>query len=302
MPIFPKKKIIRTRNMSLKKSKIFIFYSVIWKHPFLDEFQKNELLLFFCKIQKIYYGFSRFKNIYKWKKSSIAVNVDLFLNPLNFLHFKTFILLQNKSKYLFSIHDLLKIIEKGLTNHSHFELDLFFPKNPYTNQYFSRTILYQIYFHLKYYHIHIPILFHYFFLEQFQIASFEIKYESIIIKEMIRNFVFKTPFSYSSFYFSIINMIDENNYVNKWTIHEDFPREKLVNDLRNYVYIYYLILYGKLTDNQFLFYSSFLYNALYSFWKMNPHYGKKKYNIFPLNKKMSVTFFDQALSINTKNM
>jgi hypothetical protein len=52
-------------NTPLKrKSKFQIFRDIIWKHPFLSEEEKERLLLFFCKIQRIYHAFIRLKNIW----------------------------------------------------------------------------------------------------------------------------------------------------------------------------------------------------------------------------------------------
>ena len=107
VPLFSKKnyniKCIVKRPLN---TKIQNFYSVIWINPFLSDFQKETFLLFFCKIQKIYYGFSRFIRIYKYKISNIVVNQDLFLNNLDPNHRQTFILFIHKSIYYFNIQDI----------------------------------------------------------------------------------------------------------------------------------------------------------------------------------------------------
>jgi len=50
------------------------------------------------------------------------------LNPLNIYDKNTFILIQNKSKYLFSVNDLVSIIETALSNSPNFFAEPLSPK------------------------------------------------------------------------------------------------------------------------------------------------------------------------------
>lgn len=278
-------------------TKIQIFHSIIWTNPFLSDFQKETFLLFFCKIQKIYYGFSRFIRMYKYKISNIVVNQDLFLNHLDPTHCHTCIFFIHKSIYYFNIHDIWKILEKGWSNHSYFELELIMPKNPYTNIPFTKMELYHYYFHRKKVGFTIPLLLEFLFLEDFNLSRFEIKYEHFIYKYIIHKFVFDSSTNNNDhLYRNIMEMIEDNPFTYNWEIHRDFPKEKLVEIMRNYVYIYYLIQYGKLTENQFLFMSSFLSNGLHLFWKYNPFFGKKKISF---TKSSILSFHEKHLLIKT---
>jgi len=304
-PLFPKKKqifhSIFTLSPNVKKTKIIIFYKIIWKHLYLNQSQKDALLCKFSNIQRTYHGFARLAQIYKKKYATIAVNQDLFLNPLDPHHKNTCGLLIYKSIYYFSLTDIWKLLEKGWTHHDHFDLDLSTAKNPYTNMAFSKSELYHIYFHFKKVGHKIPLLFEFMFLEHFELDAYEIKHEHYIFKYIIRKFVFNHASTENNrhLYSHIIEMIEDNPHTNKWTIHPNFPRDKLIDIMRNYVYLYYLINYGRLTTHQYTFMCSFLYNSLYLFWKFNPLFGQKKILISP---SPAFTFYDKHLAIKTNHL
>lgn len=297
MPLFSKKHVTPRLRVS---SKIYVFYSLIWKHPFLNNDQKEEFLLFFCKIQKIYYTLNHFIRICKYKKGRVVVNHDLFLNTLDPRHCNTCIFFIHKSLYYFSVTDIWKILEKGWTNHSDFDLELSMPKNPYTNMLFTKTELYHYYFHRKESGFSIPLLLEYMFLDEFNIYNFEIKNETFIYKYIIRKFVFDSSQNNQDHLFrNIMKMIEENPFTSNWKIHPDFPKERLVEIMRSYVYIYYLIMYGKLTENQLFFMSTFLNNGLNLFWKYNRIFGKKKISI---GKPGEVSFYDKYLVFKSRDL
>lgn len=291
IPLFAKYK--KTNNVFLKKTKLTIFHSKIWKNEFLNNIQKEKILSIFCKIQKTYNGFSRFIRKYKCIKSNISVNQDLFLNPLDVKHKKTCVFFIYRSMYFFNVSDIWKIVEKAWTNHKEFDLELQMAKNPYTNIEFSKTELYNYYFHLKCKGLHIPFLLEFMFQEDFELDRFEMKYESFLLKYIIRKFIFESNDSSSRLYYGVMDMIYENKYTSAWEIHNNFPREKLVSIMRPYAYLYYLILYGKLTENQFIHISSLLYNSLYLFWKFNPKFGMEK---------DPGSFYDRHLPFKTRHL
>ena len=235
--------------------------------------------------------------MYKYKISNIVVNQDLFLNRLDPNHRHTCILFIHKSIYYFHVNDIWKILEKGWSNHSYFELELTMPKNPYTNIPFSKMELYHYYFHRKKVELSIPLLLEFLFLEDFNLSNFEIKYEHFIYKYIIRKFVFDSSKHNNDHLFrKIMEMIEDNPFTCNWEIHRDFPKETLLKIMRNYVYIYYLIEYGKLTENQYLFMSSFLSNGLHLFWKYSPFFGKKKISF---TSSKNISFHDKHLLIKT---
>jgi hypothetical protein len=149
----------------------------------------------FSKAQKYYYAFLRLAHIYKFKKYELIVNCDLSLNHLDSLNQNTFTLIENRSKYLFSLHDLISIIENAISNSPLFFSEPLWPLNPYNKQSFSLSTLYNIYFKMKYSGRVISTLFHLFFLENFNIDSFNENHESHIRSHSIKKYVYCMFFS-----------------------------------------------------------------------------------------------------------
>ena len=108
--------------------------------------RENEILDYFCKIQKIYHALNKFAFIIKYKKAKIVVNTDMQLNEINETNQNVICLYQEKAKYLFKIFDLLKIINISLSNSYQFFVEPLCIKNPYNNIPFNKSTLYNIYY------------------------------------------------------------------------------------------------------------------------------------------------------------
>ena len=63
------------------KSK-FIFLDDCLNNIFYTQNMKEDILLLFCKIQKIYHSISRFTYLCQLKKANYKIMHDLFLNPI----------------------------------------------------------------------------------------------------------------------------------------------------------------------------------------------------------------------------
>jgi hypothetical protein len=92
-------------------------------------------------------------------------------------------------------------------------------------------------------------------------------------------------------------MLDEYSYSCKWAIDSDFPRDILIDVMRPYLYVYYLITYDALSEKQCGHYEITLSNALFRFYKKNRKFGRKifvpaKNNVFPPSE-FSRKFFKQ---------
>ena len=106
------------KNIISCKNK-FIFYENFINNLFL----KNKYKLFieyFYKIQKTYNALNRFAFICKFKKTNIMVKTDLCLNPININDKNILCIYHVNAKYLFSINDLIKIINNSLTSSHNF--------------------------------------------------------------------------------------------------------------------------------------------------------------------------------------
>ena len=81
-----------------------------------DKEKKEEFIDYFYKIQKTYNTISRFAYNYKYKKTKIVVNTDMGLNELIENDKNVISIIDNNSKYLFHVNDLINIINTSLTN------------------------------------------------------------------------------------------------------------------------------------------------------------------------------------------
>ena len=204
------------------------------EHIFYNNETKDNIFNIFSLAQKHYFAFLKFTNIYKFKKSKIVVNTDLMLNCIEPNNRNTFNIVENKKQYLFTLNELISIIENAISNSPHFFSKPLWPLNPYTNQKLLMSTLYNIYFKMKQSGRVISLLFHYFFLEHFNLDSFSEKHENYIRETSIHRHVFNSPYSY--LYEDIIGMLYNNFYTRVLPIHEDFPKETLVQIFRPFLY------------------------------------------------------------------
>ena len=116
------------RNKRISK---FSILKNMESNPFLNEEKREIMFSIFSKAQKIYKALSRFQHIYKYKKSPIKIDTDLYLTPISIQDKNVISICQHGYKYLFVIQDVIKIIQNSIC-HS----DSFFPepkpcKNPF---------------------------------------------------------------------------------------------------------------------------------------------------------------------------
>ena len=260
---------------------------------FLTEEQKNDFINIFCKIQKTYFLLSRFAYIYKYKKAKIVVDFDLCLNPIDFNNKNSICLLQKKYKYYFRINDLISIIDTALSNSPNFFSDPLISKNPYNNVPFNKSTLYNIYFNIREKTYIIPELIHKFFLCDFNLNKFEKEYEYLIREHAIQKYIKNSDID--SLYNSILSMIDYYNnnnnidygYNHRINIHTNFPKQKLVDIMKPYLYLYYSHKYSLVTTKK-IHSKNILYSKLNKFYMFNPMFGRQKIkiqSIFSKNKK-----------------
>ena len=96
----------------------FTFLNRTVLNMFFTEKDKEEIFYIFSKVQSAYHAFSRLANIYRFKKSELQINHDLYLNPITSQKYMT--ILQNGKKYMFTATDLINIINTALSIAPHF--------------------------------------------------------------------------------------------------------------------------------------------------------------------------------------
>ena len=212
-------------------------------NPFMSETMSQALLDDFCQLQKIYNGFARLAHIYKFKKAKVQINTDLCMNELNPKKSNVFVLFQNNLKYYFSARDLINMINSNLSHCIGFVPDMIVSKNPYNNLILNDTSLYNIYFFLRWNAYIIPELFHGFFKCNFGATTFHYNYESNIINEHTKNFIYN---SHHDTLYPIFKEMWETYHriTKKIVIDDEFPRDKLINIMKPYLHLYYISLYA----------------------------------------------------------
>jgi hypothetical protein len=310
------KKIIGIENGSiidnLYKINYIIFfqkeYSLQNKFTFLNGELNNmfntveiheKKLDYFNKIQRIYHAFSRMAYIYKYKKAKIIIETDLIMNPIDINNKYTFCLYQNNCKYLFNIHELIKIINNSIANSTHFFYNPIPVKNPYNNIIFNKSTLYNIYFFIKMNTLLTPEIFYYFFKTNFNMNKFVKEYQ-----HLLRDFSIQTYLNNSSnetLRDDINCMIDEFNCVflkieKQIIIHHEFPDNKLIEIMRPYLRLYLLSHYS-------LIYvireksKKDLIKELSNFKKFNPLFGRKMMKIGNSSNNSTTISFNMVHSL-----
>ena len=246
--------------------------------------QYNDYKNILIKSQKTYLGFSRFLQICK-QKSNPYNDTDLTLTPITNAS-NTIKIYQNKKLYVFTLFDLINIIEKSLCNCDCYFVEPLVIKNPYNNIEFTHAQLYNIYFKIKESPYVIPELFHGYFKSNFIMKLFSVEYESQIRNTYIHNKVYKTN---NNVLFEemkkMILHITRGKYKIDKKLSETSQLSEFIKIMRPY---YYLYLYGynyvdglEKTNRCY----DILKSKISELFYYNPYFGKVKMIREPITKK-----------------
>ena len=284
------------------KNKYKYFFQTIHNF-FLSKEQKDKFINFFSKVQKTYYALNRFAYLYKYNKTKIVVNTDMCLNPIHINDKNIISVCQNNNKYLFHINDLIQIIISALTHsHSFFSQPLEC-KNPYNNQPFNKSTLYNIYFFIKFKTYFHHELIHKFFENNLNITIFYNKYEYLLRDYSIENYVYKSPINI--IHKEILEMIENFNKKfneHKIVIDKDFPIEKLVHIMKPYLFLLFTSKYSMIPTRR-NFSKIYVYTKLIQFYHFNSQFGRKIIKISKIFDKSKLTFkINKTIQFNDKHI
>jgi len=264
-------------------------------HMFISPIQKKSFLNLFCAIQKIYSWLNRIVYLRKLKNTVVAVDTDLYYNTLSLSKSYVFPLHQLNTVFYFSISDIMNIIKCALFQswEDNFIVISKMPQNPYNKQYLGKHHLYNLYFHMKYkMNCVIPIYFHTWFLEDFDLSKYTKKYETMLRKLCICQFTKNAQNTNKIVAEDILDMLDEYRYICSWEIDSSFPATVLVDKFRSYLYLYYLLNYNALESSIYEQCETILEVGLKKCYEQNPLFGQKilleekKTNSFEWGKKL----------------
>ena len=244
-----------------------------FNNRFLDDKSKTNIMNIFSKSQKIYNVFSRLAYIYKIKKSTVKIEYDLYMNPIEMSNPNAILVYQERGLYMFTLSDLIRIVENAITNSPNFFSEPLEPKNPYNNVPFSLAVLYNLYYKIKSSSLLMPPTIHAYFMSGFNLVNFEMNNEDLIRKTAIHNYVTKgsTEILVSEVYDMLSTFIH-----NKIKIAEDFPEETLVEIMRPYLHLYCMYRYSPGSSSSLRNrLGSTLTHLLYDFQYEYPSFGRK---------------------------
>ena len=271
---------LRDLNIENKYKKM---YEILNGFLIKEKQKQDEFIDYYYKIQKTYNTLTRFVYNYKCKKTKIVVNTDMGLNELSVTDKNVICIIDNNSKYLFHVNDLIKIINVSLTNSYMFFAEPKSVKNPYNNLPFNKSTLYNIYFYIRYKTDYYPELFFKFFDCNFNLTKFKFLNENLLREYSIENYVYNSPSNVIEK--EIKQMIIKFNLhcerarvKNRILINEEFPTNKLVTIMKPYLFLYCKSLYSFHPQIK-KEYSDLFKLSMLRFNKFNPQFGRKKYKI-----------------------
>jgi hypothetical protein len=206
------------------------------------------------------------------------------------------VIFQDGAKYYFRIPDLINIIDQALLNHCFHFAEPLYPKNPYTNLEFSEAILLYIYEKIRHSNFKFPILLHYFYLCQFNVEDFLYEHESVLNDYHIKDYAYKS--SNNDLYEDVDMLIRLYNIPKKLHIHKDFPKKKLVDIMRPYLYLHYVYEYSISDTEKRETSLKFLKQKFDEFVKFNPKFGRKIMVRVPGKNKFMTSFNDGHINFN----
>ena len=241
---------------------------------FLSKNVKDELLHIFEKTQRTYLAFLRFSNIVRHKIKKEKIDFDLRMEPIDICSKYSISLIHSDAKYYFVLTDLVNIIQTAITHSDDMFENPLFPKNPYINLPFTKTQLYNIYFHIKAVFLNVPEWIQLFYNSDFDLELFKIENEQKLREKYIKNYV--NNGSINVLYEEVNSMISFNRRIlRRININEDFPKKELVDIFRPYLFLYIMSVDGiEGTEKKHLS-EIILRKKLGDFVTFNENFGRK---------------------------
>jgi len=269
----------------------FALLKQVLENPFLnrnDDWSKSPSITafftMFTRLQRIHFAIHRFIWNWRFKRAKIYNTEDLFMTPIANGQKGTMTILENDTKYIFLIRELLNSIQTNLSNCSHFFPDIKPCKNPYTNIPLKKSNLYNIYFKIRESAYKIPPLLEGFFQESFEIKKFARTHTFLINEEYLEQYS-KTNVSIHNISEWITEVFDTHKINLK--IHEDFPKYRLIEIMLPYIDLYNKSQYYMNTNKSERAFRT-LHHKLHQFKEFNPQFGRQKMEIkriYDSNKK-----------------
>ena len=241
------------RESLLIMDKYKVLNDNIIRNFFLPNEKKEEMIMYFGKIQKAYISMLKFVNVCKFVLiKEWDYEYDLFYNKLDeFPSRSKIVLIEQKTKYTFKLTDLLHLTCIGLTHSDNLFAIPMTPKNPFTNLPFMYHNLVNIYMGCQRNMVQIPKIFNYFYESGFDVMRLKLYYEPFLREYTIKRYY--DDMTNNDKYDSIVEILEMYKEIIPLHIHEEFPKELLIERFECVVYLnlkakYSLIPYVQTTN------------------------------------------------------
>jgi hypothetical protein len=268
-------------NETIPNKKIKSWFEFI-NNPFYNSSSKEEIWTIFNKTQKMYFILIKFMNMCKVKKMKVKVDEDLNMNKITIHPHLSIVIVQNCTKYYFTLYDLINICNSSLCYSSHFFAESYSPKNPYTNEPFHVGILLKIYNAIRYSNYKMPFIYELFYRSCFNIKHFKIKNDYLIREEILKKFIKNA--SKDELYDSIREMLAIKCFRRTIKVVDDFPKDILVKALKPYIFFYLISNYSLRSSEKQWEYYMIMKKSILHFFKINSQFGRKKIKIKKMEK------------------
>lgn len=247
-------------------------------------FSKNtNLLETIYKTQRTYNAFIKLAQIFRYSRSP-QIKDDLLLCPINIKSKSTIKVYENNKLYLFTCNDLSNHIETSLSNcDSYFFTSPHQIKNPYSNIYFSKSTLANIYMKLRSYLIKFPLLLHHYFLCEFNIHKFRLENEYFIKDQYIKRMIYKpnTEILFKSMKQMVLIITKK-----RLKIHDNIDKEEFIKIIRPYYYLYLIHCYHIYGLEKSYNSMNLLRKKIMELYDYNPKFGRIYMKRIPMKKNI----------------
>lgn len=258
----------------------------IWReltnNVFITKKEKDSFMEIYAKSRRTYIGFSRLAMVWRIKRAKQTITTDLYMNEIDQSNPNSIMIHQNNTNYWFSISDLLNQIETALTNSPCYFAEPLEPKNPYTNIPFPKSILYNIYLKHKNGTFLPSMIFHSFFLSEFDLYRFRIDNESMLREVSIRKHIHNSDPDI------LFNEIISMCRVFRMRVNTEVPKIELIQIMRPYFYLYMVSSYHIHGLEKSSMARKLLIRQIRELRKHNPCFGRKC--IYRIKNKIHTSF------------
>lgn len=241
-------------------------------HIFMDDVSKEAFFTSFSSAQRIYQMLNRF--VYRWKlRRMVPINsTDIMMEDISENSKKVMTVVQNGQKFLFSIRDIINIMETALSNVRMNYTSPRISKNPYNNIPFSKAALFNMYYLLLRNCMRIPPLIQAFYTCGFSLKKFKVQHERLIRDVFCEKYVRNCD--QVLMHNHIMTMLTKSGFENKIRIHKEFSKTDLLRIMMPYLKLYVNAMYSY-TDDDHENYMSELRRRLSQLHRYNPIFGRK---------------------------